>query len=60
MCIIMFVSTCVYNMSVCCIGLLSMYALLIILYIGGISLFSRSVWQTIQKGGPMHEVNLSI
>lgn len=37
-------------------GLLSMYALLIILYIGGISLFARSVWQTIQKGGPMHEV----
>lgn len=33
-----------------------MYAFVIILYIGGISLFIKSVWQTIQKGGPMHEV----
>lgn len=38
------------------IGLLSMYALVIMLYLGGISLFAKRVWQSIQKGGPMHEV----
>lgn len=35
-----------------------MYALLVMLYIGGISLFAKSVWQSIQKGGPMHEVTI--
>ena len=34
------------------LGLLSMYALVIIMYIGGISLFTRSVWQSIQKEVP--------
>lgn len=33
-----------------------MYTLVIMLYLGGISLFVKRVWQSIQKGGPMHEV----
>ncbi|XP_019864220.1 PREDICTED: integral membrane protein GPR180-like [Amphimedon queenslandica] len=37
-------------------GLLTMYTLLILFYIGGIAYFARRVWQSIQKGGPMHEV----
>ena len=34
-----------------------MYTLLIIFYIGGIAYFAKRVWQSIQKGGPMHEVS---
>lgn len=34
-----------------------MYAFVIVVYIGGISLFVRSVWNTLQKVGPMHEVS---
>lgn len=34
-----------------------MYTLLILFYIGGIAYFARRVWQSIQKGGPMHEVS---
>jgi uncharacterized membrane protein YidH (DUF202 family) len=37
-------------------GLLMMYALLVMFYIGGISLFARSAWKSIQKAGPMHEM----
>lgn len=35
-----------------------MYAFVIVIYIGGISLFVKSVWHTLQKGGPMHEVSI--
>ena len=37
-----------------------MYTLLVILYIAGISFFAKRVIQTIQKGGPMHEVRTTV
>lgn len=40
------------------LGLLTMYTLLLLFYIGGIAYFAKRVWQSIQKGGPMHEVRL--
>ena len=45
------------SFSFCLSGLLLMYTFLIVLYIAGISFFAKRVLQTIQKGGPMHEVN---
>ncbi|KAK3699403.1 hypothetical protein QZH41_018567, partial [Actinostola sp. cb2023] len=38
------------------IGLLSFYELLGFLYFAGIVIYGQRLWQTIQKGGPMHLV----